>query len=117
MSLIPILIVATLAAVGALLLKNGATQIGTFSLELSTLSRLATNLSIVLGFILYGGSALIWLTLLSKGDLSKLYPVFVGFDFMIVSLLSFFILKEDFSLTRIAGILLLLIGIYLISRS
>lgn len=117
MSLIPIIIVATMAAVGSFLLKNGAVQIGTFSLDISLFPKLATNVSIILGFILYGSASLIWLSLLSKGDLSKLYPVFVGFDFMIVSFFSFFLLKENFGLTRVTGILLLLVGIYLISRS
>ncbi|MBU4483303.1 MAG: EamA family transporter, partial [Actinobacteria bacterium] len=64
---------------------------------------------------LYVISAAIWLIVLSAVDLSFAYP-FIGFTYVMVLVLSKFILKEDVNPIRWAGALIITIGVIVISR-
>lgn len=67
------------------------------------------------GFALYGLSAVIWLRVLAEWDVSKAYPM-VGMGF-VFSLLVGQWLGEAVGAQRLAGAMLILIGVYLVSRS
>jgi drug/metabolite transporter (DMT)-like permease len=66
-------------------------------------------LSLILAFI-------IWSTILSKVDLSVAVPV-ASFSYVLVALVSLFVLHEHVSLLRWFGIFLILIGVIFISMS
>jgi multidrug transporter EmrE-like cation transporter len=70
---------------------------------------------ILIGFTLYGASALVWLHVLSKWELSKAYPV-VGLGF-VFSTLAGLLLGEQISLARGMGIAFICVGVALIGRS
>lgn len=116
MNLFYLLLVSSMAAVGSLLLKQGVTVIGPFTPTVRLIPKIVTNLWIVFGLLIYALSAFLWLSLLSKSELSRLYPIFVAIDFLIVSVVTLVIFKEQFSLIKIIGIILLLLGIYFISH-
>lgn len=83
---------------------------------LRTLFAVFTNLSILGGFLLYGLGAIVWLAVLSKWDVSKAYPL-VGLGFVFSMLLSTFFFNEQFGFQRVAGTMLIVLGIVLVSRS
>ncbi|GAI65407.1 unnamed protein product, partial [marine sediment metagenome] len=70
---------------------------------------------VISGLFLYVISAAIWLVVLSAVDLSFAYP-FIGLTYVMVLILSRFILKEDVNLIRWAGALIITIGVIVISR-
>lgn len=98
---------------GLMLLKASIT-----GLELSSLSSyvgLLLNFRFVVGFLLYATSFLVWLVLLSKKDLSSIYPIVTGLSYLVIMLAAVFILKEDFTLGKIIGVVLIGLGVITIS--
>lgn len=108
----------SLTALAQLLLKQGmmqpALQRPHDSLSLAWSAALEPRL--LGGLMLYGASAVLWALVLSRLDLSLAYP-FVGVAAVLVMLLSWFVLGETITLTRIAGALLVIIGVTLVARS
>ncbi|MFH1428895.1 MAG: hypothetical protein ABIH39_04030 [Candidatus Margulisiibacteriota bacterium] len=116
MVLVPILI----GVVGQLFLKHGMMQIGTFAITttalLATFIKVITNISVMFGFFLYGMSALLWLIVLSRMDLSFAYPL-LSVGYILVLIFSWLFFKETVSIVRWSGVLVICFGVYLISRS
>ncbi|AFC98963.1 EamA-like transporter family [Methanocella conradii HZ254] len=105
-----------LAAAGQVAWRLGMKSAGTFdSYDLNTLLHVFTNWQVDLGLVLYGLSTLFWLSALSKKDLSYVYP-FVAGTYILVLLLSYFVLKENFGLDRVFGAALVLTGLIIIVR-
>lgn len=94
-----------LASFGQILLKRGAD--GARSLAGFV------NLSLLSGLALYGLSTAIWIYALSFARLNIVYA-FTTLTFVCVYILSFLILKERMNSLGIAGIFLVLAGLYLI---
>jgi drug/metabolite transporter (DMT)-like permease len=69
-----------------------------------------------LGLFLYGLSAVFWMTVLSRVDLSFAYPM-VGFSYVIVLLFSALLLGEQVSPLRWLGTLVIVLGIVLVTRT
>ncbi len=68
------------------------------------------------GLSLYGIGTVLWLGVLSRTEVSQAYP-FVGLGFVLTALIGFFLFGETLSPLRIGGIALVILGIFLISRS
>lgn len=79
------------------------------------LGAMAQQPMILLGFLLYGLSAVVWLSVLARWDVSKAYPM-VGFGFALTVLVGA-TLGEAVSPIRWAGTLLICCGVVLVSRS
>lgn len=62
----------------------------------------------------YGACTLLWVYVLRDIELARAYPV-ISLSFLIVPLLSWAFLGEKFTLYSLAGALMILGGIYLIS--
>ncbi len=69
-----------------------------------------------LGLALYGVGALAWILVLSRLDLSHAYP-FLALNFVLIALVSRFVLGESIPPLRWAGIAVICAGILLIARS
>lgn len=69
---------------------------------------------IFIGLSCYAVSALLWIIVLSHLEVSKAYPI-LGLSYIFVLLLSFFLLGESLTLTKILGSFLILFGVMLIS--
>jgi len=112
-----------LAVVGQLLLKRGMWTVGIvyfhFSHLWSTLLKVFSNWYVIFGFVSFVLSALLWLVVLSRLDISKVYPM-VAAGYILVLLASrwgIIITQETVSPMRWIGALVICFGVYLISRS
>ncbi len=71
---------------------------------------------VLAGFVLYGISSLLYLVALSRLDLSYAYP-FVALSFVMVTLLSWYLLDETLPLLRVVGLVLILGGVLTVAAS
>jgi drug/metabolite transporter (DMT)-like permease len=106
---------------GQMLLKNGMNKIGKIDnfgelFAPQNLSKMLSNIFIILGLCAYALSAIFWMGALSTLDLSFSYPL-ISLSYVIVAVLAFFVFKENITLIRWGGIFLIIFGSFLISRS
>ena len=106
---------------GNILLKKGVVSFGVISSDKSQLiygiAKAAVNPFILTGLALYSISFVIWLRVLTFNDLSKSYPIFASMVFLLTTIGSIRFLNESVSSTRIFGIIIMLIGIFIVARS
>ena len=119
--LIVLLLALVVEAVGVVFLSKGLKQIG----EVQTVSarevgriiaKGATNGSILLGVALEAAFFGALLYLLSQRDVSLIWPL-TALGFVITALAAKFILKEEVSALRWAGVVLIVLGATLVSYS
>lgn len=84
-------------------------------LNLTNLIIALTDKWVLLGFILYGMGAILWLRVLSEWEVSKAYPM-VGLGFLFTIIIGW-IIGENITTLRILGTLLICIGIYLVANN
>ena len=116
-----IALVAILLLVGGqTLLKVGLNDIGGVSLfdgnPLGSLLGLFRTPWVILGFVFYGISAILWLDVLSKLDFSMAFPM-VSLTYVFSLVIGRFVFHEAVGLDRIVGVLLILAGLFFIIRS
>jgi drug/metabolite transporter (DMT)-like permease len=116
--LILIFISIFIAVCGQILMKKGMLQVG--FIQLSHFGEkfwaMMLNPWVILGLVFYALSAVLWLIILSRKDLSFVYPL-VSLGYVVVLFFSAVIFKEQVSLLRWVGTLVIMLGIFLISRS
>ena len=116
---LPVLIFSYTAQV---LFKKGVTSMGKIELSaiwsnpLKPLGMLLFNWQIMLGFVLAGIGALIYLYALSKNDFSVVFPVLGALGFIILPIIGKFILNENVSPVRIVGTIVIAIGMVIVAR-
>ena len=117
--LLAILISVFLAVVGQLLLKMGMVRVGKFSFNISTLVhqyiKILLNPFVIAGLVGFFISMLIWLYVLSRMELSFAYP-FVALNYVLILFASYFLFKETITLHKIIGVVVIIIGVYLVAR-
>jgi len=74
-----------------------------------------TNLHIWGGLFCYGFSLLLWFYVLSKMELSRAYPL-VSLGYIFTLILGYFLLNEAITPAKIAGISLIIIGVFVLTR-
>jgi len=100
-----------------LFLKLGISKIPADGISLLKKSLLfVTNIWVLLSVISMGVAAVIWLYVLKHYDFSAAYPL-VSISYILVVPISYFILKENINSMLIAGILFILMGVFLITQS
>lgn len=108
----------SLGAVGQFLLKLGVNKMGGLSLGCGELAntavKIATQPHIVVGILLFVFSMVVWLAVLSKMELSRAYPM-VSISYVLVAIMARFILGESLPLTRLLGIVVILVGVTLVN--
>jgi len=119
-SILLILLSISIAVGGQIILKIGMNRIGSINVNsFQTLGKFFSEVIksplVWVGLLLYVLSAAIWLVVLSAVDLSFAYP-FIGVTYVLVLILSKFILKEDINPLRWAGAAIITIGVVVISR-
>ncbi len=115
-----ILFSVSLSAIAQLVLKagmSGFSSAGIFNkpLTLGTVWLVFTNWFVLGGLLLYFTSALVWLYVLSKVDVSVAYP-FVGVGFIITMLSGYYFFYEPLTLVKVLGTLMIGVGIICITR-
>jgi len=111
----------TLAIGGQFLLKAGMNQVGRIGAGdivyyKTMLLKSFFHPYVVIGLGLYVVSAIAWLVVLSRVNLSFAYP-FAGFGYVIVMFISWRFLHEPVSAIRLIGAVLIGLGVIFISRN
>ena len=107
-----------LAVTGQLLMKKGMLVFGTFPVSqfLSKIIPMFLNPYVFVGFACFGLSSVFWLVILSRLELSLVYPM-VSVAYVLVAIASLIFFKENVTLMRWLGIMVIIFGVFLISRS
>ena len=105
-----ILFTTLLTSSAQILLKLGVNKSG-FSFI-----NLAANYYLIFGFFLYGVAGILTISAFRKGEVSVLYPIFAT-SYVWVAFLSNYLLKEELSLFRWFGIILIVFGVSLLGFS
>ena len=113
-AVILVLICTALGAAAQMLLKIGSGGVDTSSLFLTVWS-MATNWPLILGLTLYGLSMVLFVHALRNEQLSLLYPL-ISLTYVWVMLLSILFLHESLSAWKIAGVLVIVVGVALLGR-
>jgi multidrug transporter EmrE-like cation transporter len=93
--------------------RIGSTEIAAAG---ETISRALKEPRLWLGLTLFGVSAMFWLVVLSRVDLSVAYP-FVGLSYIVVVMISRLFLHEQVSALRWIGVVVVAVGIAIIGLS
>lgn len=113
-----LLIVAlVLNASANILMKIGAEKLGTIrGLSFYQLAfRFGTNYTLILSMTIFALSAVVYVLALTKVNISIAYPLITSGSLLIISLFSFFYLKESITLSHILGVILVITGMTLIA--
>jgi multidrug transporter EmrE-like cation transporter len=107
-----------LAVFGQLLMKHGMNQFGAFAVTELHLKLIPMfgNPWVFSGLCAFGLSSVFWLVILSRMELSLVYPM-VSVAYVLVALASLILFKENVTLLRWVGIGIICLGVVLISRS
>jgi drug/metabolite transporter (DMT)-like permease len=120
LSIVYILISVLAGAVGQIMLKKGMSSMGPLTFAFSELGsmlwRIGTNPFVVGGLAIYVSGTLFWLMALSRVPLSYAYP-FASLSYVVMLVASYLLFREDISLMRLAGTVVIGLGVFLISRS
>jgi drug/metabolite transporter (DMT)-like permease len=120
LSIVYILISVLAGAVGQIMLKKGMSSMGPLTFAFSELGsllwRIGTNLFVVGGLAIYVSGTLFWLMALSRVPLSYAYP-FASLSYVVMLVASYLLFREDISVMRLVGTLVIGLGVFLISRS
>lgn len=103
-----------------LFMRKGMLIVGEVSVSLHSLGSafvpMVTNVYLWLSMACYAVSIVLWMVVLSKVEVSFAYP-FLSVGYVVAAVVGYYLFGESLSLTRIAGILVICVGVYLISRS
>lgn len=120
MTLICIVTSVLLGVVGQLVLKYGMTKMGPLSLSgagvPSLLTKIATSPWIILGLAIYATATFFWLIALSRVELAYAYP-FASLSYVFMLASAWLLLGEKVGPTRLGGVVLILFGVLVISRT
>jgi len=106
---------------GALIIKYkinaiGEVQLGSLKSFVNYFMELLKSPLIICGILSIFISAFVWMTALSRLQISLAYPVAVGLNFFVVVTVALIFLKEQLSVEKVIGIVLIFISIYLLTR-
>jgi len=117
-TLVLVLISVVLGAFGQVFMKMGLKDNPISLSQLFSTKLLSTIFQkyVFIGVVLYLVAVLIWFVVLSTAELSFAYPL-ISLAYIITALLAVVFFKENVSLIRWAGILLILGGVFFVTRS
>ena len=116
-----VLIAGLLGGTGHVLLSKGMKTVGDLTEASSSLvggmiARAVSNPWLILGVVLQASFFFLYLTLLSRDDVSKILPM-TAFDYIVVASLAYLILNEPVTPARWTGIGFIVLGVFLVSRT
>jgi len=103
-----------ISAGGLTLLKYSFSFMGSDNRQAMLLS-LLRDWYFITGAFLYGSGFIIWLYLLSKNELSWIFPVAASSLIVITSVFGVLFLREGLLFARMIGILIILVGIFVLN--
>lgn len=115
-----ILLYILLSATGLILIKIGFNQFHFETYHLEEYRRFVKyayhHPEFILGLLLYIFSFLAWLILLSKKQLTYIFPILTGLGYASIIITSFLFLREEIDLFKIIGIILIGAGILFVTK-
>lgn len=115
-----ILLGVLLNAAAQLLLKAGTNAVGRFDFSLDNLipvgMKLAFEPHIAGGITCYVVSLVVWIMALSRVEVSIAYPM-LSIGYVANALAAWYFFGEAVSVMRLAGIGVIIIGVYIVARS
>jgi drug/metabolite transporter (DMT)-like permease len=109
---------SALTVIGEVLLKLGmnaiAARVGAFSLAPAVLWATFTDWRVIAGFALVFGGALFWLGVISRVNLSLAYPL-LALNYVLILIPSRFLLNEAITPTKVAGAIIVVVGVIVIT--
>lgn len=109
-----------LNAIAQLLLKAGAASLAGLELRasnaLAIATRLLTSMPVWAGLACYALSVVVWILALAKVEVSVAYPM-LSVGYVINALAAWWLFGEDLSGARMAGIGVILLGVWLVART
>ena len=120
-TLVLVLIAGLLGGTGHVLLSKGMKTVGDLteaptSLIGGMVARAVSNPWLLVGVVLQASFFFLYLTLLSRDDVSKILPM-TAFDYIVVATLAAIILDEPVTPARWTGIGFIVLGVFLVSRT
>ena len=107
-------------AAAQLLLKAGTNSVGTFDFSLANAVpvgwKLATEPHIVGGLACYVVSVVVWIMALSRVEVSIAYPM-LSVGYVVNALAAWYLFGEAVTPTRLAGIAIIIVGVFVVARS
>jgi len=118
MNIILILLSVLLNCAAQLLIRKGMLVEGEVGMQnmLSHVGSMITNVWLWGAMICYALSIFLWMSVLSKVEVSYAYP-FLSVGYVVSAIAGYALFNENLSPIRIAGIIVICIGVILISRS
>ena len=116
-----VLICVLAGAAGQILWKEGMSNLGRINgigdlLQVKTVWDIFTNKYILLGIILYAMSVFLWLGAMSTLDVSFMYPL-LSLGYIVTAILALVFIGENITLLRWAGIVVIIAGCFMITKS
>lgn len=113
-----IMIAVLTGAFAQTMMKLGTRQLGAFGDEpfFQYLFKLMLSPLILLAIASYGLGVIFYMFMLSRLDLSFLYPVMTALGLIFATLISAKLFHEQVTLVRLSGIAVVIIGVFLVSK-
>jgi drug/metabolite transporter (DMT)-like permease len=111
-----ILVSVLLIAAAQLLMKKGVSYVPFNTSNLLSNYVLFLNPFLIIGLVSLFVGTVVWLSVLSKSELSYAYPL-LSIGYIVVALASMFLLGENLGFMRWSGIFTICIGVFLMSKS
>lgn len=116
-SLFLIVLTVIINTIGQFMVKTGVNRVGAVNLlDYHAIFRALSSLLVLGGFVVYFISAIVWISILSKTELSWAFPL-LSLSYVITVLLSPVFLHESFSAQRLLGTLVICFGVFLVTRT
>ncbi len=109
MKIISIILYLICSILGLTLMKQGM-NITKFNLTVNTIN-MCFSWKFVIGFLSYIVSFLLWTLIISKYNLSYIYPLITSVLFVLVMVSSALLLKETITTSQIIGTIFIIIGV------
>ena len=109
-----------LNAAAQILMKAGTNVIGHFEFSAANVVpigwKLATEWHIITALFCYGISVVVWILALSRGPVSIAFPM-LSMAYVVNAVAAKYLLGEDFSVTKLVGMGVIILGVIIISRA
>jgi len=109
-----------LNAAAQLLLKAGTNAVGHFAFSRENILpvgwQMATEPHILGGLTCYAVSVVVWIMALSRVEVSIAYPM-LSIGYVVNAIAAWWLFGEAVTITRLTGIGIIIVGVYIVARS
>ncbi len=115
-----ILLAVIINVAAQMLLKVGMQKIGYFEFTAGNIwpvgLQVAQSVPIIIGMACYVLSVVVWMMVLSRAEVSMAYPL-SSIGYVLVALAAWWLLDEGLTAMRVTGIFVIILGVYLVSKT